>query len=149
MKDKKGTMKGSDELSDDVMRDKRIPKESAEKLKSRVRTVAQRAVTRLGTTYCKTVNEDFLIKARDAGTNAVQTRYFEALDQMEKGQDKFVDDMVNAVLSQIDKVSDLDAMLERRRRRESGNSTQLALVDTDQFEAWLLVAELISHVLGV
>jgi diguanylate cyclase (GGDEF)-like protein len=140
----KATMKGSDELSDDVMRDRSIPKDAAEKLKARVRTVAQRAISRLGSTYCKTVNEDFLVKARDAGTNAVQSRYFEALDQMEKGQEKFAAELTEAVMAQIDKVSDLDAMLDRRRRRETGSSTKLELVDTQQFEAWLLVAELIS-----
>ena len=140
----KATLKGEDALSDDVLRDKSIPKEAADKLRARVRTVAQRSVTRLGAAYMKALNEELLVLARDAGTNAVQGRYIEALDQIEKGAQEFIVEFAERVLAQIDKVSDIDSMLERRRRRESGSSTKLELVDTEQFEAWLLVAELIS-----
>ena len=35
-------------------------------------------------------------------------------------------------------------MLEKRRRRETGSSAKLQLVDTEEFEEWLAVAEVIS-----
>ena len=99
---------------------------------------------RLRSAFVTSASEDFLIKARDAGTNAVQSRYFEALDGFEKNQDVFVQKFVEGVINQVERISDLDAVLERRRKRDSTNSNELELVDTHQFEEWLLVAELIS-----
>jgi hypothetical protein len=49
-----------------------------------------------------------------------------------------------SVIAQIDQISDLEAVLEKRRRRESGSSAKLQLVDTEEFEDWLAVAEVIS-----
>jgi hypothetical protein len=77
------SMEGGDELPDGAMRDKRISKDAARNLKSRIRTLTEQSIARLGTTYCKVSNQEFIVKARDAGTNAVQTRYFEALNQLE------------------------------------------------------------------
>ncbi len=129
---------------DGPMRDPRLPKEAAEKLTARIQTVAKRATSRLGTAFCKSAAETLLVNARDAGTNAMQTRYFEALDGLEKYQEVFVGKFVSGMISQIDKVSDLEAVLERRRKRESGNTDKLELVETEKFERWLLVAEEIS-----
>ncbi len=121
-----------------------IPEEAAQRLKQRIRTVAQRAATRLGAAFIEAANKEMLIRARDAGTNAIQARYMEALDSLERHDQSFLAEFVSSVIQQIEQVADLDAALERRRRRESGNSNKLELVDTDQFEEWLTVAELIS-----
>ena len=130
--------------SDEALRDHRISEEAADRLIGRIRAVAQRATSRLGAAFVQSASQDLLVKARDAGTNAVQTRYFETLDGFEKNQDVFVEQFVQGVLAQVERVSDVDAVLERRRKRDSGNSAKLELVDTHQFEEWLLVAELIS-----
>ncbi len=137
-------LKGAATAGNDSLRDAKIPREAADRLIQRVRTVTQRATSRLAAAFVKTANEDMLLKARDAGTNAIQSRYFEALDGLEKGQAEFQGTFVTGVVQQVDKISDLDAVLERRRKRESGNTTKLELVDTEQFEEWLLVAEVIS-----
>jgi diguanylate cyclase (GGDEF)-like protein len=128
------------------MRDPRLGEAAAEKLVTRIQAVAERVATRLTTAFCASATQELLIKARDAGTNAIQTRYFEALDAMEKGQEQFSALFSEGLLKQIDTVSDLDAVLARRRKRETGNkkSAGLELVDTEQFEQWLLVAEEIS-----
>ena len=130
--------------TDAPMRDPRLPKEAADKLVSRILAVTKRATSRLGTSFCKDAGEALLINARDAGTNAMQTRYFEALDALEKYQEVFVGQLVSGMISQIEKVSDLETVLERRRKRESGNTDKLELVETEKFEHWLLVAEEIS-----
>ncbi len=130
---------------DAPLRDPRLTETAAAKLTSRIQAVTKRATSRLAASFCKTLAQDLLVKARDAGTNAVQTRYFEALDAVEKFQEVFVGKFVGGMIAQLDSVSDLEAVLERRRKRDSGNkSTKLELVDTQQFEQWLLVAEEIS-----
>ncbi|MEM7098101.1 MAG: DUF1631 family protein [Pseudomonadota bacterium] len=122
----------------------RIAQDAAQRLMVRVRAVAERASGRLATNFVKATSESLLIRARDAGTNAVEARYLETLDTFEKQSTTFTETFTTALVGQVEKVSDLDAVLERRRKRESGNSTKLELVDTSMFEEWLLVAELIS-----
>ncbi|MEM7078439.1 MAG: DUF1631 family protein [Pseudomonadota bacterium] len=126
------------------MRDPRISDEAGNRLLIRLQTVMQRASSRLGSAFVKSAQEYLLVAARDAGTNAIQTRYLETLDALEQKQGSLVEEMVADLVGQVEKVSDLDAVLERRRRRDSGNSKKLELVDTDEFEEWLLVAEIIS-----
>lgn len=126
------------------MRDARISPQVADRLKSRILTVVDRASNRIVSGFVKSSLQDMLLKARDAGTNAVQSRYFEALDIMEKGESAIVDSFTKSVVGGVESVSDLEAALDRRRKRESGSSGRLELVDTQQFEDWLQVAELIS-----
>ncbi len=131
---------------DEALRDPRLSEGAASKLTQRVQAVTKRASSRLAAGFCKSLAQDLLVKARDAGTNAVQTRYFEALDAVEKFQEVFVGKFVGGMIAQLDQVSDLEAVLERRRKRDTGNQKpgKLELVDTQQFEQWLLVAEEIS-----
>ncbi len=131
-------------IEDAPMRDSRITEADAKKLQTRIVAVTKRAASRMGAAFASAAGETLLVSARDAGTNAVQTRYFEALDALETNQATIVDQFVTGVVSGVEKVSDLDAVLERRRKRESGNTQKLELVDTAQFEEWLAVAELIS-----
>lgn len=134
--------------SDGPLRDARLSADAADKLTTRIKAITKRASAKLAAGFCKTLAEDMLVKARDAGTNAVQTRYLEALDAVENSTEVFSEKFVTGMIGQLDKVSDLEAVLERRRKRESGNnprkSPTLELVDTEQFEQWLLVAEEIS-----
>ncbi|MFT7652486.1 MAG: diguanylate cyclase (GGDEF)-like protein, partial [Candidatus Azotimanducaceae bacterium] len=130
------------------LRDSRIGKEDADRLKARIKTVTQRSASRIAAGYVQKACADLLVSARDAGTNAVQTRYLEALTVFEKNQQSFVESFVNSVVSGVDEISDLQEVLSRRRKRDSGNNQKLELVDTAQFEKWLLVAELISKLEG-
>ena len=126
------------------LRDARLSPEIADRLKARILTVVDRASTRIANSFIKSSLQDMLVKARDAGTNAVQTRYFEALNVLEKSESAIVEGFKSSVLGGVESVSDLEAALDRRRKRESGSSSKLELVDTQQFEDWLQVAELIS-----
>lgn len=136
--------KQADTLPEKFLRDRRISQEQAAELRQRVYRVCQRALQRICNQMFATVQNELLTKARDAGTNAMQMMYFEGLDLIEKQEAPLREQFTEAVLSQIENVSDLDDMLERRRRRESGNTTKLELVDNDEFEEWLAMAEIIS-----
>ena len=102
------------------------------------------AVNRVSKLFFEKCDRDLLLKARDAGTNAVQMMYFEGLDQLEKQRDPIRTRFGRAVMRQIDQISELESVLEKRRRREAGSSLKLQIVDTEEFEDWLAVAEVIS-----
>ncbi len=127
-----------------LLRDRRVNAAQAERVRVRMRQVLERALTRIVDQFFDIVQPELLVSARDAGTNAVQMMYLEGLEQVEKRYQQIKDAFRQEVLRQLDHVSDLEEVLEKRRRRETGDSSRLELVDTDQFEAWLGVAEIIS-----
>lgn len=131
-------------LPEQLLRDHRISEADAERIKRRLRRVMERALERINRNFFEGANQDLLAKARDAGTNAVQMMYFDGLDQLERGADNVKTTFSDLVLKQIDTVSEFETVLEKRRRRESGSTQKLELVDTDEFEDWLVVAEVIS-----
>ncbi|HEX7037467.1 MAG TPA: DUF1631 family protein [Pseudomonadales bacterium] len=132
------------EIPGSLLRDRRISEAQAQQIRAKVRQVLERGLNRIADQFLDTAQKELLISARDAGTNAVQMMYFEGLDQIEKNQERIRRDFIDEVLRQVDTVTELEEVLEKRRRRETGDSTKLALVDTEQFEAWLGVAEVIS-----
>lgn len=127
------------------MRDKRLSSEDAKRLLANIQKIVKRAVSRMASAYLDAIQKDFFISARDADTNAVQARYFEAMETIDKCDEAFLGRLASAIVQQIDKVSDLDTVLERRRKSESGSGDKLELVDREEFERWLLVAEHISR----
>lgn len=134
----------SAEVPNDLLRDRRINDAAATEIRSKMRRITKRALDRICTQFFGIVDNEMLVKARDAGTNAVQMMYFEGLDILEKNQDRIRHDFIGEALRQIDQVSELEDVLERRRRRATGDTTKLEIVETEQFEEWLAVAEVIS-----
>ena len=133
------------ESPDQLFRDKRIDERRAKQIKDQLRLVMERATSRIGKRFFATAGEELLLKARDAGTNATQMMYFEGMDTLEKNQAEIQARFTSEVTRQIDQVTELEQVLERRRRRESGDGPmKLEIVDTDQFEEWLAVAEIIN-----
>ncbi len=136
------------QVPDELLRDHRVSEVDAERIKRRLRRVMERAVERVSRNFFDSANKNLLAKARDAGTNAMQMMYFEGLDQLEKGADQVKTTFADLVLKQIDQVSEFEEVLEKRRRRDTGNTQKLELVDTEEFEDWLIVAEVISKAEG-
>ena len=77
---------GPAEIPETFLRDRRIRDEDAEQVKEQLRRIATRGVNRVSKLFFEKCDRDLLLKARDAGTNAVQMMYFEGLDQLEKQQ---------------------------------------------------------------
>jgi diguanylate cyclase (GGDEF)-like protein len=132
------------EVAEQFLRDRRIREGDAEKVREQLRRLMSRAGTRLINGFFERCNRDLLARARDAGTNAVQMMYFEGLDQIEKRQEQIRKRFATGILSQIDQVLELETVLEKRRRRDAGETKKLELVDTEKFEEWLSLAEIIT-----
>ena len=109
------------------MRDERIDQTQADFVRRRVRRVIERFSARLGAQFSERAEQTLLLKARDAGTNAVQMMYFEGLDALEKHRDGIAASLAKELLDQIDEVADLERVLEQRRRRETSSSGKLEL----------------------
>ena len=132
------------DIPEAFLRDARVPEQDALRLRARMKAVTERAMQRVARNFVRYAKEDLLIKARDAGTNAVQMMYFEGLELIESQHPRIEKGVLESVVSQVQHISDIEDVLEKRRRRQAGESQQLALVDTEQFEDWLAVAEIIS-----
>ncbi len=132
------------EIPESLLRDQSIKEVDASKIKGRLKKTMGRTAARILDSFLETCNTEMLEHARDAGTNAVQMMYFEGLDQLEKRGEELRARFADGVLDPIEHVSDLETVLEKRRRQETGNSSKLELVDTEEFEEWLAVAEIIS-----
>ena len=103
------------EISEKLSRDRHIEGSDADEIRKKMCRVTQRSLDRVCTQFFANVDAELLVKARDAGSNAVQMMYFEALDMMEQSRDQIRDDFISEVLRQIDQISKLDDVLERRR----------------------------------
>ncbi|MCP5182393.1 MAG: DUF1631 family protein [Pseudomonadales bacterium] len=134
----------SGELPEAFLRDRRINERDAARLRARVRTVTQRAVERIAANFLRNAQDTLLARARDAGTNAVQLMYFEGLDLLERQDSLFRTELPAQLLVLVERVPRIEEVLEKRRRRQTGESGKLALVDTETFEEWLLVTEIIA-----
>lgn len=132
------------DIPEAFLRDARIPERDALRLRARIKAVADRALERVGRNFTKYAKEDLLVKARDAGTNAVQMMYFEGLELIEARHADIERALLEGVVGQVEQISNIEDVLEKRRRRQAGDTQKLALVDTEQFEDWLAVAEIIS-----
>jgi len=143
-----GAQSTAPQVPDELLRDHRVSEVDAERIKRRLRRVMERAVERISRNFFDSAGKSLMNKARDAGTNAMQMMFFEGLDQLEKGADQSKASFADLVLKQIDQVSEFEEVLEKRRRRDTGNTQKLELVDTEEFEEWLVVAEVISKAEG-
>jgi len=144
----RGTGEQGADIPAALLRDRRLSEYQAEQVRGKIHRVLERALKRVADQFFEIAQPELLVSARDAGTNAVQMMYFEGLDQLEKNQERIRQTFNDQVLRQVDEVTDLEEVLEKRRRRETGDSKKLELVDTEQFEAWLGVAEIISKAEG-
>jgi hypothetical protein len=127
-------------------RDSRVSERDAERARQQLRRMMERALPRIARTFFERADKDLLVRARDAGSNQLQAQFFEAMSALERKRKAVEADLLRDVLEQMDSIHELDEVLERRRRKEAAASQaqKLALVDTERFEEWLAVAEIVS-----
>ncbi len=132
------------------LRDPRISAADADRITAQLREIVENALPKLSKAFFDKADQDLLIKARDAGSNQLQTLVFDAMNLLDKRRGQVDAMLVAEVVDQIDEVVDLETALERRRKSEpvGENPQTLSLVDTDEFEDWLAVAEIVSKAEG-
>ncbi|MEM7365702.1 MAG: DUF1631 family protein, partial [Pseudomonadota bacterium] len=97
------------------------------------------------------MDDELLVLARDAKNNAEQSEYFAAMSNLEKAKKTVSQQFADEVTDQVDNPRDLKALLSEReaaeaeRKARQANKVKLSLVNTEEFEDWLAVANIISR----
>ncbi|MGK0396502.1 MAG: diguanylate cyclase (GGDEF)-like protein [Candidatus Azotimanducaceae bacterium] len=119
---------------------------------SAVRREVAKVLPEMNSAFFSYMDEELLKLARDAKTNAVQSEYFAAMSNLEKAKKSVGQSFSNEVLDQIDNPRDLDKLLDKRKAAETERKAKqaerrvkLSLVNTEEFEDWLAIANMISR----
>lgn len=146
-----GPTKDDSVRGDKVTSDQGITQQDAQKIIAEVRKLLARAIPEMSTAFFDYMDTELLSAASDAKSNAEQSEYFMAMSILEKAKKHVSQSFNKRVLDQIDNPRDLDELLTERRgaenRRKVAQQNQrirLSLVDADEFEDWLAVANSIS-----
>ncbi|MFT4720624.1 MAG: diguanylate cyclase (GGDEF)-like protein [Candidatus Azotimanducaceae bacterium] len=97
------------------------------------------------------MDDELLGLARDAKSNDVQAGYFAAMSVLEQSKKGVSQSFNREILDQIDHPKELQTLLADRkaaelvRKQTEAKKTKLTLVDTDDFEDWLAIANITSR----
>jgi hypothetical protein len=117
---------------------------------SEVRRRVVRVLPEMISTLFSYMDDELLRLARDAKSNAVQSEYFAAMSNLEKAKREVSQAFSHDILDQIDHPKALQTLLDERkaaklaRKQTEAKKTKLMRVDTDDFEDWLAIANIIS-----
>ena len=124
----------------------------AKRMIAAIRREVARVLPEMNSAFFSYMDEELLKLARDAKTNAAQSEYFAAMSNLEKAKKSVGQAFSLEVLDQIDHPRDLEKLLEERRAAESERKAKqaeqrvkLSLVNTEEFEDWLAVANIVSR----
>ena len=126
------------------------PSES-KKLISSIRAVVVKVLPEMNSAFFSYMDEELLKLARDSQSNAEQSEYFAAMSNLEKAKKTVGRGFSNEVLDQIDNPRDLNKLLDDRlsaeteRKEKQASRVKLSLVNTEEFEDWLAIANIISR----
>lgn len=123
----------------------------AKKVIGAIRREVTKILPEMNSAFFSYMDDELLKLARDSKSNAEQSEYFAAMSNLEKAKKHVVQSFTQEVLDQIDNPRDLRTLLEERRESEAErkkkqtDKVRLSLVNTDEFEDWLAVANLVSR----
>ena len=118
---------------------------------SALRELALVAIPQMAAESFTYMDSELLELAKDAKSNAEQNEYFAAMSVLEKAKTGVSQDFLGVVIDQIDDPRDLRTLIEARekandlRKAELEEQSKLSLVNTEEFEDWLAVANIISR----
>ncbi|MDA1301221.1 MAG: DUF1631 family protein [Proteobacteria bacterium] len=102
--------------------------------------------------FFKYMDSELLELAKNAKSNAEQSEFFAAMSNLEKAKKQVGQDFMKEVIDQVDNPRDLETLLEERRKANeerkaasANKRVKLSLVNTDEFEDWLAVANIVSR----
>ncbi len=111
-----------------------------------------KAMPEMNSAVFKYMDAELLELAKDAKSNAEQSEYFAAMSSLEKAKTQVGQDFMKEVVDQIDSPRDLETLLaerkkanEERKAASANKRIKLSLVNTEEFEDWLAVANIISR----
>jgi diguanylate cyclase (GGDEF)-like protein len=134
-----------------AFRPRGIKPEDARKIVVAIRKEVTQIIPEMTTAFFTYMDNELLELAKDAKSNAEQSEYFAAMSAFEKGKKQVGETFLQEVLNQVDEPRDLQTLLEERkkaseeRKAQSQKKIKLTLVNTEEFEDWLAVANMIQR----
>ncbi len=127
--------------------------EDAKRVVAELRKEAAAIVPEMSNRIFSYMDTELLELAKDAKSNAEQSEYFASMSALEKAKKQVSQEFLDEILNQFDEPRDLSSLLEARRKAneerkaqsQSQQRTKLSLVNTEEFEDWLAVANIISR----
>lgn len=128
-----------------------IKPEDARKVIAQVRQQVAVALPEMISTFSSYMTAELRTQTRHAGSNASESEYFAARSDLEQAREQIESSFIEQVLDRIDNPRDQDKSIGEQgtvgnepAEKQSGK-IELSLVDTDEFEDWLVVANIIAH----
>jgi|TARA_B100002003_G_scaffold231280_1_gene242152 hypothetical protein len=129
-----------------------LPPAESKKIVAAIRKGVAKVLPEMTIAIFKYLDGELLEMAKDAKSNAEQSEYFAAMSNLEKAKNSVTQQFTNDVLDQIDNPRDLETLLEERRKADeerkqasAAKRVKLSLVNTEEFEDWLAVANIIAR----
>lgn len=125
--------------------------DDAKKIVAALRKEAAQVIPEMINGIFSYMDTELLELAKDAKSNAEQSEYFAAMSTLEKAKKQVGQEFGKEILNQFDEPRDLNTLLEARRKANEERKAQmqqrvkLSLINTDEFEDWLAVANIISR----
>lgn len=123
----------------------RLSEKDAAVVRSLIHDLSQRALGQCLSATFDRVNEDLSLQARNAGSDAGYNLMLGGMNRLRRAQQIVTEQVIASVLDQIDTPEDLAQASQRQHTLSRQGESRLSLVDTEQFEDWLLVADVISR----
>lgn len=125
--------------------------DDARKIVAALRKEVAQIIPEMASSLFTYMDSELLELAKDAKSNSEQSEYFAAMATLEKAKKEVNQQFLNDVLNQINEPRDLQTLLEERkkandeRKAQSQQKIKLSLVNTEEFEDWLAVANIIQR----
>lgn len=133
-----------DTYGDDAQSSSSVDPTTARAVLGEVRELTEKTLPQLLNAFFERAHQEMLVLARDAGSNARQNMLFEALNDVEEGAQDVSLGTVRTVLDRIAKPVSRRAAAEQKISASAGADGKLSLIDDEQFEEWLAVADIVS-----
>ncbi len=129
-----------------------IDVEDATRIIAACRQHLTKAIAEIIPSFFEYMDKELIRLAGAAANNALQDAYFVALNTLEQSKAQAEKDINEVILDQIDHPREVDDVLSKRqaleserRQKQESQRIKLSLVNTDEFEDWLSVSNIISH----
>ncbi len=129
-----------------------ISQEGSREIIAKCRLQVVDVVPEMNADFFDYMDNELMTLARNASSNAAQSGFFAAMNNLESAKDTVGQKFIDEILRQIDEPQQLETILTKRREMEDKQREQqesgrirLSLVNADEFEDWLTVANIISR----
>ncbi|MBD3647588.1 MAG: DUF1631 family protein, partial [Pseudomonadales bacterium] len=128
-----------------------ISAQASKKIIAAVRREILTVVPEMCSAFFGYMDKELMAMARDSRNNAEQSEYFAAMSNLEGAKKRISQTFLDDILDQVDHPKDVKTLMkeleeaEAERKKQGAERVKLSLVNTEEFEDWLALANIISR----